>query len=271
VNDSAFEVWQSYAARAWPTVVLINPAGKIIGQFSGEGVYEPFDAVLTQAIPYFEKKGQLKRSALNLALEEARRANTLLNFPGKISSDEKSGRLFITDSNHNRVLVTSAAGEILDVIGSGEEGASDGSFEQARFYHPQGTYLAGDVLYIADTENHLVRAADLKTRRTATVLGTGRQAQGPGGSGKGTAVDLNSPWDLLVHEGTMYIAMAGAHQLWVADVSSWEARAFAGSGGDLHRRLWLSRAASPQTGASSTSPIARPVRFGRRVSAPADA
>jgi thiol-disulfide isomerase/thioredoxin len=232
VNDSAFEVWQLYAARAWPTVVLINPAGKIIGQSSGEGVFEPFDAALTQAIPYFEKKGQLRRSPLNLALEEARRANTLLNFPGKISSDEESGRLVISDSNHNRILVTSASGEILEVIGSGEEGSSDGSFEEARFHHPQGTFLSGDVLYIADTESHLVRAANLKTRRTATVLGTGRQARGPADSGKGTAVDLNSPWDLLVHEGKMYIAMAGAHQLWVADVNTWDARVYAGSGAE---------------------------------------
>jgi len=128
VNDAAFDIWQSYAANAWPTVVLINPLGKVIGKISGEGVYEPFDSVLSQAIPYFEKKGQLHRSPLKLALEEAKRANTLLNFPGKISSDEKSGRLFITDSNHNRVLVVDASGRILDAIGSGDEGRADGSF-----------------------------------------------------------------------------------------------------------------------------------------------
>ncbi|HSW51132.1 MAG TPA: thioredoxin-like domain-containing protein, partial [Bryobacteraceae bacterium] len=232
VNDSAFEVWQSYAARAWPTLVLINPSGKIIGTLSGEGVYEPFDRVLSQAIPYFEKKGQLKRSPLNLALEEARRANTLLNFPGKVSGDEASGRLFITDSNHHRILVTSAAGEILEVIGSGEEGRDDGSFEEARFHHPQGTFLSGGVLYVADTENHLVRAADLKTRRVATVLGAGRQGAGPVGGGQGASFDLRSPWDLLVHQGKMYIAMAGAHQLWVADINTWEARPYAGSGAE---------------------------------------
>jgi thiol-disulfide isomerase/thioredoxin/DNA-binding beta-propeller fold protein YncE len=230
VNDSSFEVWQLYGANAWPTVELINPLGKIITKFSGEGVYQPIDTVLSQAIPYFEKKGQLKRSPLKLTLEAAKQANTLLEFPGKISSDEKSGRLFISDSNHNRILIARGSGEILDVIGSGDEGRADGSFEDAQFHHPQGAYLSGETLYIADTENHLVRAADLTTRKVTTVLGTGWQAQRPGVSGRGLSVDLNSPWDLLALDGKMYIAMAGAHQLWVADLGTWEARAYAGSG-----------------------------------------
>ncbi len=230
VNDSAFEVWQSYAVNAWPTVVLINPLGKIVGTYAGEGIYEPFDAVLTQAIPYFEKKGALKRSPLKLALEEARRANTLLNYPGKISADERAGRLFITDSNHHRIVVAGADGKILDVIGGGEEGHRDGAFEEARFQHPQGTAVSGDVLYIADTENHMIRAANLKTRRVTTVLGTGRQAPGPGGGGTGRDVNLNSPWDVVFHAGKLYIAMAGAHQLWVADAASWQAGPYAGSG-----------------------------------------
>ncbi len=230
VNDSSFEVWQLFGANSWPTIVLINPLGNIVERFSGEGVYQPVDAALSQAVPYFEKLGQLKRSPLTLALEEAKRANTLLEFPGKISSDEKGDRLFITDSNHNRILITTASGEILDVIGSGEEGPADGSFEEAQFHHPQGTYLSGDTLYIADTENHLIRAADLTTRKVRTVLGTGQQARRPGGFGRGLSVDLNSPWDLLVREGKMYIAMAGSHQLWVADTSTWEARPYAGSG-----------------------------------------
>ncbi len=247
VNDSAFEAWRSYAVNAWPTTVLINPLGKIIGTYAGEGVYEPFDAVLAQAIPYFEKKGALKRSPLKLALEQARKANTLLNYPGKISADEAGGRLFITDSNHNRIIVTDEKGKILDVIGGGEQGREDGSFETAQFHHPQGTALAGGILYIADTGNHLVRAADLKTRRVSTVLGTGRQARGGGGGGTRTSVDLNSPWDVLFHSGTLYIAMAGAHQLWAADTASWQTAPYAGSGAEaiVDGAAWQAALAQP--------------------------
>jgi DNA-binding beta-propeller fold protein YncE len=230
VNDADFEIWNAYAASAWPTLVLINPNGKIIARSSGEDVFEPFDAVLQAAIPFFEARGQLKRSALELRLEESRRPNTLLQFPGKVSSQEATGRLFITDSNHHRILVTDARGKILDVIGSGEAGREDGSFEQASFLHPQGTFADGEQLYIADTENHLIRVADLRTRTVKTVLGTGEQARRFNQPGRGLAVALNSPWDVLVHQGKLYMGMAGFHQLWVADIQTWEARPWAGSG-----------------------------------------
>jgi DNA-binding beta-propeller fold protein YncE len=230
VNDADFEVWRSYAVSSWPTVVLINPLGKIVGERSGEGVFAPIDKLLSEGVPYFQSKGQLKRSPVQFALEEARQANTLLAFPGKVSADEKGNRLFITDSNHDRVLITDAGGRILDSIGSGGEGRQDGRFEEAEFHHPQGTFLAGNVLYIADTENHLVRAADLAARTVKTVLGTGVQSTGQVPAGKGISVALSSPWDLLILGGKMYIAMAGVHQIWVADTQTWEVRPWAGSG-----------------------------------------
>ncbi len=182
----------------------------------------------------------MKRSAAQFALEEARRANTLLEFPGKISADEKGSRLFITDSNHDRILVADAAGNILDVIGSGAEGRGDGTFEEAQFLHPQGTFLSGDVLYIADTENHLIRAADL--RRTRHRYGTVTR----------TRSVAKSPWDLLVQDGKMYIAMAGSHQLWVADLKTWQAQPYAGSGREDITNGKLSEAALAQPSGIAT-------------------
>lgn len=230
VNDADFEVWQSYAARAWPTLVLINPAGRIVGRMSGEGVFDPIDSVLRQAIPYFEQKGALKRSPLSLTLESASRVESLLAYPGKISANQETQRLFITDSNHHRILITNDAGRILDVIGSGAQGKSDGSFEKAEFHHPQGTALDGEILYIADTENHLLRTANLRTREVSTILGTGEQARRMNVGGTGRQLALNSPWDVLVYSGKLYIAMAGPHQIWVADPKSLSAAPYAGSG-----------------------------------------
>src|SRR6266487_5011087 len=42
-NDANFTVWRAYAVDAWPTQVLIDPAGYIIGAVSGEGHYQLFD------------------------------------------------------------------------------------------------------------------------------------------------------------------------------------------------------------------------------------
>lgn len=230
LNDKDFEVWRAYGASAWPTLFLLNPNGKIVGSQSGEDIFELFDNVIARGIEYFDRKGQLKRSPVKLELEKAGRPNTLLAFPGKISADSTSRRLFITDSNHNRIIVTDSEGAVLDSIGSGEEGSKDGSFETAAFHHPQGAFLQGDILYIADTENHLIRTADFKTREVKTILGTGKKATAFNRPGKGTKAPLNSPWDLLVYEDKLYIAMAGFHQIWIADLKTLEAKPFAGSG-----------------------------------------
>ena len=261
VNDKDFKIWRSYGVQAWPTLVLINPKGRIIGTHSGEDIFDLFDALIGQAAAHFEGKGELKRGRLELALEKDKQPESLLAFPGKVHADAAGRRLFITDSNHHRILVADLEGKILEVIGSGRQGAVDGTFEAAEFHHPQGTFLSqgpltpalspagrgeaarraslargrgegkgNHLLYIADTENHLIRAADLEKREVTTLLGTGQKARTINAAGQGTSVALNSPWDLRVHEGKLYIAMAGPHQIWAADLATFEAKPFAGSG-----------------------------------------
>jgi len=168
INDKDFEVWQSYTAKAWPTLVLINPKGKVVGSHSGEGIYDIFDHVIGQMTAYFRAKNELDEKPISFKLEKFSAPPSLLAYPGKVLADEKSDRLFISDSNHNRIIITTLDGMVLDVIGDGAIGAKDGSFAEAEFNHPQGVALhkegAGDTLYICDTENHLIRRADLKAR-----------------------------------------------------------------------------------------------------------
>ena len=230
VNDRDFQIWTQYAVRAWPTLMLINPKGKIIGGHSGEGVFDAFDTLISQAIGYFDARGEMTRRPLDLPQEKDRAPQSILSFPGKISADSARGHLFITDSNHNRVIVIDSTGRIVDIIGSSRSGRVDGDFEAAEFNHPQGTCLDGNILYIADTENHTIRAADLSSRRVQTILGTGLQAREFNVPGTGIGVALNSPWDVMINGGIMYIAMAGSHQLWQVDLKTTYARPFAGSG-----------------------------------------
>jgi len=37
VNDKEMQIWRSYAVRSWPTLVLVDPEGYVIGAYSGEG------------------------------------------------------------------------------------------------------------------------------------------------------------------------------------------------------------------------------------------
>lgn len=230
VNDNQMQAWSDYGVHAWPTVVLINPKGKIIGTHSGEGIYDVLDPVIQQTVDHFRATGELNKVAVKRELESGKQERTLLSFPGKIAFDTIGKRLLITDSNHNRVLITDPDGAIETVIGSGRNGSKDGTFADAEFNHPQGLCLDGDVLYIADTENHLIRAANLTTREVKTILGTGEQAHSFNVEGVGAGVALNSPWDVLTYNGKLYIAMAGSHQIWVADLQTLHAAPYAGSG-----------------------------------------
>jgi len=229
-NDSEFSVWQSYGVRAWPTQVLIDPAGYAIGAVSGEGNYEVIDEAIAKTVADFRKRGELNEQPLKLVLERAKVGDLPLAFPGKVLADAHNDRLFIADSNHNRIVITKLDGTLVETIGTGERAAVDGPFEKATFYRPQGMALDDDTLYIADTENHLIRKVDLKARMVETIAGTGRQSTEYFKEGPGRSVGLNSPWDLQLAGRTLYIAMAGPHQIWKLDLDKDQVSTFAGSG-----------------------------------------
>src|SRR5262249_11036894 len=252
INDRDFDVWNSFTAHAWPTLVLINPKGKVVGAHSGEGIYELFDTVIGELAAYFRAKNELDEKPIKFKLEKFSAPPSLLSFPGKVLADEKGNRLFISDSNHNRIIITSLDGSVQDVIGDGSIGAKDGGFAEAEFNHPQGVALNGDTLYVCDTENHLIRKVDLKARTVETFVGTGEQARNFNIEGMGKNVALNSPWDALVHNGMLYIAMAGAHQLWVVDLKTGAAKPYAGSGRENHTDGKLLEAALAQPSGVTT-------------------
>ncbi|HJS23445.1 MAG TPA: thioredoxin-like domain-containing protein [Pyrinomonadaceae bacterium] len=229
-NDSEYAVWQSYGVRAWPTQVLIDPAGYVIGGVSGEGNYDVIDQSIAKTIEDFRKKGELNEEPLKLVLERAKVGDLPLAFPGKIIADPSTERLFIADSNHNRIVITKLDGTLVDTIGTGEAGAADGAFDKATFYRPQGLALSRDSLYVADTENHLIRRVDLKSRTVETIAGTGQQSHEYFKTGPGRTIALSSPWDLQLAGRVLYIAMAGPHQIWQLDLDKNEVSTFAGSG-----------------------------------------
>lgn len=232
VNDKGFVIWNQYGVRAWPTLVFIDPRGKVIGMHSGEADFEGLDRVVAQIVETFDKDNAVNRTPISFKLEKRSAPPSVLSFPGKVLADETSGRLIISDTNNNRIVIASLSdGNAQAVIGSGAEGFEDGAFDKAKLNHPQGVALDEDMLYIADTENHSIRRADLQKRTVETIAGTGKQSRDYGGvGGKAKETALSSPWDLVLHKGTLYVAMAGFHQLWVMSLSARHVRPYAGSG-----------------------------------------
>lgn len=229
INDAGFNVWREYAVRAWPTIAIIDPEGKLVAVQPGETTFERLDPVVSQLVATARADGTLKPSALNLTLERDKAPRTLLAFPGKVLADPEGERLFIADSTHHRYLVCSLDGKVQQIIGSGVEGFADGAFTEAQFRKPQGMALDGDRLYLADTENHAVRVADLRAKTVTTLAGNGHKPTGYNRTGSGREVALHSPWALAIVDRLLYVAMAGSHQLWTISLKNGDALPFAGS------------------------------------------
>src|SRR5262249_31743505 len=85
-------------------------------------------------------------------------------------------------------------------------------------------------LFVADTENHLLRLIDLETNWVETIAGTGEQAKHHHPGGMGRAVALSSPWDLALLGNRLYVAMAGFHQIWEMNLGTGKIFSWAGSG-----------------------------------------
>lgn len=230
VNDANMTIARKYQFSSWPTFVLLDPEGNYVGRQPGEGNRELFDRVIGQMVEYHRAKGTLDETPVRFDLEREKEPQRPLKYPGKVLADAKGGRLFVSDSNHNRIVVSSLNGQLLDIIGSGKLGASDGDYKTATFDHPQGMTLVGETLYVADTENHLIRAVDLKAKKVSTLAGTGVQSRVRVEGGTLRELALNSPWDLQHLNGVLYIAMAGPHQLWKHKLGSETLELYAGNG-----------------------------------------
>jgi thiol-disulfide isomerase/thioredoxin len=245
VNDARHAIWNRFGISSWPTMYLIDSDGYVIWGTRGETTFAALDDVMKKAVAYYRRKGLVDETPLKFDLAVETQVDTPLRYPGKVLADEASDRLFIADSNHNRLVVTTLDGKLIDTIGSGQIGAHDGDFTTATFNHPQGMALHGKTLYVADTENHLLRKIDLVSKTVKTIAGRGIQGRNafPGHDplhpttgtarrwiGKPTLTALNSPWDVLVHDKYLYIAMAGPHQIWRMPLDESEIGPYAGNG-----------------------------------------
>ncbi|HSS14707.1 MAG TPA: hypothetical protein VLL04_12485, partial [Rhizomicrobium sp.] len=77
----------------------------------------------------------------------------------------------------------------------------------AQFRSPKGVALSPDgSLYIADTENHVIRKIVLASGIISTVAGTGERGDGP--DGDALACKLNRPHGVFVHNRMLYIGDA---------------------------------------------------------------
>lgn len=225
LDDPDMLMWQQYAAKAWPTLNVIDPEGYVVAAMAGEGHAEGLRRLIDELIVQHEEKGTLHRG--DGPFVPPKPADTLLRFPGK-GIKLPDGRLMVSDSARHQLAILDASGEkVLQRIGSGRRGRADGDAGVASFSEPQGLCLlppqlagiAGYDIVVADTVNHLLRGIKLSDLSTVTVAGTGRQWRSTLDARPHDArsMDLSSPWDVAAYQGKIIVAMAGTHTLWWFD------------------------------------------------------
>jgi thiol-disulfide isomerase/thioredoxin len=217
LDDPELITWQNYTARAWPTLVLVDPNGYIVAQYSGEGHAHALDAQLAELIAQHEVAGTLTRGRSPYVAPEPE--STELRFPAKVIALPQ-GFLVADAGNHSIVELAEDATTVVRRIGTKQRGFNDGPADQATFSEPNGLTLlppelgeeVGYDVVVADTVNHALRGVTLETGEVQTLVGTGKQWM----DGDGTDV-LSSPWDVAWWQDRIWIAMAGVHQLWTFD------------------------------------------------------
>ncbi|GAA1807554.1 NHL domain-containing thioredoxin family protein [Nesterenkonia flava] len=258
LDDPELVTWQNYSARAWPTLVVIDPEGYIAATLAGEGHVAGLTSLVEELVAEHEAKGTLHRGSGPYVPPEP--VSRTLRFPGKavpvdraLGGEDSAGRFLVADTGHHRIVELA---EDLETVtrswGSGEKGYADGDAESAQFTEPQGLALlpaevaqqVGYDVIVADTVNHRLRGIRAATGEVITLAGNGvqrlldaeRTREGAVVVGSlGTDplnVSLSSPWDVLWSEAAqrVIIAMAGTHQIFSFDLLTSEIAVYAGTG-----------------------------------------
>lgn len=224
VLDPDMGLWQAYGVQAWPTLVVVGPDGEVRQTLVGEQSLEQLAGPIETALQGAPAASTLPKLPLRPEQFEARGLATpggLAVFPGLVA---------ITDTGHNRIILADHAGKLQAIIGSGCDGNADGDYAHAEFNRPHGLAFRGGALYVADTDNQLIRRIDLAKHAVTTLAGNGRRTFAVAGSFPARSAVLNSPWDLAWSDDQLYVSMAGDHQLWRYDPATRTIGPWAGTG-----------------------------------------
>lgn len=255
LDDPELVTWSAYTARAWPTLVVVDPEGYVVAHMAGEGHRHNVEVLVRELVAEHEAKGTLHRGD-GPYVPPAPTSDTL-RFPAK-AVRLPSGNLLVADAGHHSLAELAPDGETLvRRIGSGERGLVDGGPDVARFSEPNGLCVlppvvaerAGYDVVVADTVNHALRGVRLADGHVTTVAGTGEQflvggpdnlEPGPDGARPQWAplgtypargVRLSSPWDVVwsAELDAVVVAMAGHHTIWTFDPAAGTVRHLAGT------------------------------------------
>ncbi|MTD44969.1 redoxin domain-containing protein [Conexibacter sp. W3-3-2] len=201
LEDPDGALWDAYGVRAWPTLVLIDPTGRVAATVAGEGHAVELAAAIEALVEEAREAGTLGPPGPLPSVRPSAAGRGELAFPGKVAIAPDGQRLVVADSGHDRVLVTTLDGVVLVELGG--------------LYQPQGVRFDGpDALLVCETARDRVWRIEL-----------------PGGTRTLLTEQVKSPWDVVRWQGHVVIAGAGRHVLCAIDAGG-EAQVIAGTGAE---------------------------------------
>ena len=109
LDDPELVTWQAYTARAWPTLVLVDPEGYVVAQYAGEGHVHAIAALLGELVEEHRARGTLQPGDSPYVAPPVE--PTDLRFPAKAVPLPGGGAL-VADAGHDEVVELAAAGEV---------------------------------------------------------------------------------------------------------------------------------------------------------------
>ncbi|WP_199905153.1 NHL domain-containing thioredoxin family protein [Nocardioides sediminis] len=219
LDDPELTTWSAYTARAWPTLVLIDPEGYVVAQYAGEGHAHAIGSLLADLVPEHRSRGTLQPGDSPYVPPVVEPSD--LRFPAKavpLPVSSHPGGVLVADAGHDEVVLLDADGAVARRFGG--------------FREPNGLCLlppevgaqVGYDVVVADTVGHRLAGLDLATGDVRTLAGDGTQWMQGDGTDR-----LSSPWDVAWWQDRVWVAMAGIHQLWTFDPLTGEVEVAAGT------------------------------------------
>ena len=195
VHDPELALWEAYGARQWPTVVLVGPTGDIAGTVAGEDSGAALEEAVSEVLErHVAANGRVRRRLV--PVDRVLPPDGPLAFPGKVASSPDGRLLAVADTAHDRVLVCSLDGVVLEA--------------HTGFLRPQGVRFDLSGVVVCDT------LADRLVRTNGEVL----------------ADAIVSPWDVVSDGRSWVVAESGGNRLVRVRPGELRTRLVAGTGAE---------------------------------------
>ncbi|MBB2986467.1 NHL domain-containing thioredoxin family protein [Terracoccus luteus] len=210
LDDPDLVTWKAYTARAWPTLVVVDPEGYVVASMSGEGHAAGLVSLVDELVAEHGAKGTLQPGDDPYVAPPP--ADTALRFPGKVAA-LPDGSFVVSDTANAAVVHLEGDLEVERHRWAG-----------GPLREPQGVLLPdpavrerlGVDVVVADAGAHLLLGLTFADGGVRVLAGTGDQLRERVGAGARPALQqaLSTPWDLAPLGDRVVVAMAGTHQLW---------------------------------------------------------